>query len=62
MGRERLSEERYPVFCLTPRREKFTLKALIALGDEEGRGSETSPCALTGINLMVQQLLNMLNG
>ena len=57
-----LGKERYPPFGFTTRREELSLEPLIGLRDEEGWCSETAATILTSVDLVVQQLLDMVNG
>ena len=59
--RKRLRKERDTAFRLAPRWEEVTLVALVALRDEEWRSPQAST-TIRSIDLVVQELLDMLDG
>ena len=59
-GRKRLRKERNPPFGLASGGEELAGVALVALRDEE-RGSAQAPTAVGGVDLVVQQLLDVLD-
>jgi hypothetical protein len=57
-----LSEERDSSLGLGSLWEELGLQALIALGNEEGGRSQRSLALVVGLDLMVEELLDMVDG
>ena len=62
LRRERLREERDTTLGLAPRREELARTAAAALRDEERWRTETPLASLASVDLVVQELLDVLNG
>lgn len=60
--RERLSEERDTTLGLTLEWEKLGLERVIFLGDEEGRGTKSALTLLLRWHLVVEKLLDVVDG
>jgi len=61
-SRQRLGEERDTTLGLTLTGEELGLEGMVFLGNEEGRCSESTLALLLGRNLVVQKLLDVVNG
>lgn len=59
---QRLGKEGYASLCFTPRREELPLEPFVTLRHEEGRSTKTASAAFAHVNLMVQKLLDMVDG
>jgi len=57
-----LCEERDPPFSFTTGGEEFSLGFLVSLGHEERRWTEAPPAFGTSVNLVVEQVLDMVDG
>ena len=61
-GRERLRKERDATLGLTTRSEELPAEPFVALRDEERRGTEAAPAVLTDVDLVIEELLDVLDG
>jgi len=62
IGCQALCEERDSPFSFTTSGEEFSLGFLVSLGHEERRWTEAPPAFGTGVNLVVEQVLDMVDG
>ena len=62
LRRKRLREERDATLGLAPRREELARATAATLRDEERRRTETPLASLASVDLVVQELLDVLNG